>query len=104
MTERVVVEINEELSDLIPGFLSRKRIEINSILVAVANHDYSAIGQIAHRLKGEGGSYGFDAITEIGDSIEIAATSHDDKNLIVLANRLLRYLDNVDIVFEASSD
>ena len=35
--------------------------------------DYAEIGRIAHRVKGEGGSYGFDTMTEIGRSLEHAA-------------------------------
>jgi HPt (histidine-containing phosphotransfer) domain-containing protein len=58
MADRVIVEVDEDLSDLIPGFLTHKRADITRILDAVASHDYAQISSIAHRLKGEGGPTG----------------------------------------------
>src|SRR5208337_5492365 len=93
MPDRVIVEVDEDLSDLIPGFLAHKRTDIDSIFEAVARRDYAAIGRIAHRIKGEGGSYGFDSMTEMGRSLEHAAAIRDNGSVTTLARQLLRYLD-----------
>lgn len=58
MPDRVIVEVDEGLSDLIPGFLAHKRADISAILEAVARRDYQEISHVAHRIKGERGSYG----------------------------------------------
>jgi HPt (histidine-containing phosphotransfer) domain-containing protein len=104
MPDRVIVEVDEDLSDLIPGFLTNKRADIDTIFEAVARRDYAQIGRIAHRIKGEGGSYGFDAMTETGRSLEHAAALRDDSAVTTLARQLLSYLDRVEIVFQPSRE
>jgi len=99
-----MVEVDESLSDLIPGFLTHKRADVRAILEAIARHDYAQIGRIAHRIKGEGGSYGFDTMTELGRSLEVAATMSDDDAATTLARQLLNYLDNVEVVFQPPED
>jgi HPt (histidine-containing phosphotransfer) domain-containing protein len=98
------VEVDEDLSDLIPGFLTNKRADIDTIFEAVTRRDYAEIARIAHRIKGEGGSYGFDAMTETGRSLEHAAALRDDSAVTTLARQLLSYLDRVEIVFQPSRD
>jgi len=104
MPDRVIVEVDEDLSDLIPGFLAHKRTDIDSIFEAVARRDYAAIGRIAHRIKGEGGSYGFDTMTETGRSLEHAAAIRDNGAVTTLARQLLKYLDQVEVVFQPSKE
>ena len=104
MPDRVIVEVDEDLSDLVPGFLTHKRDEVATIFEAVTRRDYAEIGRIAHRVKGEGGSYGFDTMTEIGRSLEHAAATRDDGAVTTLARQLLSYLDHVEIVFQPAKD
>jgi HPt (histidine-containing phosphotransfer) domain-containing protein len=104
MPDRVIVEVDEDLSDLIPGFLTHKRADIAAIFEAVARRDYAEIAHVAHRIKGEGGSYGFDAMTEIGRSLEHGAAMRDDGAITTLARQLLSYLDHLEIVFHPSKD
>jgi HPt (histidine-containing phosphotransfer) domain-containing protein len=104
MPDRVIVAVDQDLSDLIPGFLAHKRTDIDTIFDAVTRRDYAEIGRIAHRVKGEGGSYGFDAITEIGRSLEHAAATRDGGGVTALARQLLSYLDHVEVVFQPSTE
>jgi histidine phosphotransfer protein HptB len=104
MPDRVIVEVDEDLTDLIPGFMIHKRADIDTIFEAVTRRDYAEIGRIAHRVKGEGGSYGFDTITEIGRSLEHAAATRDDGAVTTLARQLLSYLDHVEIIFQPARD
>jgi len=104
MSDRVIVEVDQDLSDLIPGFLARKRADVASIFEAVGRRDYEEISRVAHRIKGEGGSYGFDAMTEMGRSMQHAAAIRDDGAVTTLARQLLNYLDHLEIVFQPSKD
>ncbi len=104
MPDRVIVELDEDLSDLIPGFLTRKRADLITILDANARRDYAEISRIAHRIKGEGGSYGFQTMTEIGRSLERAAAMRDDGAVAAVARQLLNYMDGLKIVFQPSKD
>jgi HPt (histidine-containing phosphotransfer) domain-containing protein len=104
MPDRVIVEVDQDLSDLIPGFLAHKRDDVAAIFEAVARRDYAKVKAIAHRIKGEGGSYGFDSMTELGRSLEQAATTRDDSAVTTLARQLLSYMDRLEIVFHPASD
>jgi len=104
MPERVIVEVDEDLSDLIPDFLTHKRADIGAIFEALARRDYAAIAAIAHRIKGEGGSYGFDSMTEIGRLLEQAAATRDDGAVTTFARQLLNYMDRLEVVFQPSKD
>jgi histidine phosphotransfer protein HptB len=104
MSDRVIVEVDEDLSDLIPGFLARKRAEVASIFDAVARRDYEEISRLAHRIKGEGGSYGFDKMSELGRSLQHVATMRDDGAVTTLARQLLDYLDHLEVVFQPAKD
>ncbi len=104
MPDRVVVELDEDLSDLIPAFLTHKRADVITILDANARRDYAEITRIAHRIKGEGGSYGFETMTKIGRSLEHAAAMRDDGAVAMLARQLLNYMDSLEVVFQPSND
>ena|SRR5580658_1753189 len=96
---RVIVEVDDELSDLMPGFLERKRAESKTIGAALARKDYQLVASIAHRFKGEGGSYGLELVTELGGGLEQAAKDHNDDDAMQLADELVKYLDRVEVVF-----
>jgi HPt (histidine-containing phosphotransfer) domain-containing protein len=99
---KFVVQIDPDLRDLIPGFLAKKRDDSNAILSATHSHetDFDALSRIGHRLKGEGGSYGLDAISAYGAEIELAARSRDVETIRRCARELSDYLDSLDIVYE----
>jgi HPt (histidine-containing phosphotransfer) domain-containing protein len=104
MSDKVIVEVDEDLSDLIPDFMTHKREDVAAVLDAVTRRDYAKISSIAHRIKGEGGSYGFDAITETGRSLEHAVATRDDGAVATLARQLLNYLDRLEIVFQPAKE
>ena len=104
MPDLVIVEVDEDLSDLIPDFLTHKRADVAAILEAVKRHDYAAISSLGHRIKGDGGSYGFDSMTEMGRSLEQAAAMRDAGAVTALAQKLLSYMDSVKVVFQPSRE
>jgi HPt (histidine-containing phosphotransfer) domain-containing protein len=104
MSDQITVNVDESLSDLIPGFLERKRVDINGILEATSRRDYESISRAAHRLKGEGGSYGFDQMTEMARLLEDAVANRDDAAIMKLAYQLQDYVSHVEVVFQPSED
>lgn len=97
--KRLVVRVDPDLSDLIPGFLAHKREDAARIRSAMDESDYDTLGKIGHKLKGEGGSYGFDAISEIGLALEQAAKSRDVAGVRRCVEELSAYLASVEIVY-----
>ena len=51
-------------------------------------------------MKGSGGGYGFDEVTVIGQSLELAATEQDADTIRQMVSGLVSYLERVEVVFE----
>ncbi len=94
-----VVVVDDDLQDLIPGYLEGRRKDIAAILAALERDDLELIRTIGHKMKGSGGGYGFDRITEIGRGIETAAKDSNRQDILDEANDLRDYLDRVKVVF-----
>ena len=79
-TENVkkIYPIPPELTDVIPGFIARREQDIKDLQTAVEVKDFSQIERIAHKLKGNGSSFGFNKLTEIG--IDLMAHSHQQNS------------------------
>ena len=104
VADRIVVHIDEDLAELVPGFLDHKREDVGSLLAAAENGDCAAISRLGHQMKGEGGSFGLDAISEIGQALEAAAHTSDLKAARRLASELASYLDRVVIVYQPAEE
>jgi PAS domain S-box-containing protein len=92
------VRTNGKFADLIPGFLQHRKEEVSVILDALDRGDFATVVSLAHGMKGAGGSYGFQAITEIGTAIEQAAENADTAMSRKWVGELSSYLDRVEIV------
>lgn len=75
--EPIRVAVPDYVYPLIPSFLDNRRDDISTIRDALARQDYGTIRLLGHRMKGDGGSYGLDRITEIGAALEEAAAGPD---------------------------
>jgi len=97
--KRQQIQVDAYLRDLIPGFLEHKRADTGTIRAAIARADYETISQIGHKMKGEGGSYGFDAVTELGATLERAAHDKDLDTARHTLDAITEYLESVDVVY-----
>jgi len=100
----IVVQIDKDLSDLVPGFLTRKREDARAILAAVEHGDLEAIARLGHKMKGEGGSYGLDAITDIGRNLEQAGKESDFDAARRLGRDLMDFLERIEVVYRPMED
>ena len=95
--EKIIVHADEDIADLIPGFLKNRRRDVETLKEAFQNSDYESIGILGHSMKGMGGGYGFDAITDIGMSLEQAAKEKDTGEIQKQAEALSNYLERVEV-------
>ncbi len=90
-----VVPIDPDIQDLVPKFLENQKAHAARILELAASGDFDAARRIAHNMKGTGKGYGFDVISDLGSSIEQAASRSAADEVDKLANELSRYLGSV---------
>ena len=99
LMKRQQIQIDPALRDLIPGFLEHKRADTVTLRAAIDRADYETIRALAHKLKGEGGSYGFDAVSELGATLERAALAKDSNAARQTLDAIAAYLESVDPVY-----
>jgi len=98
--ERIIVIVDAEIEDLIPGFLENRRKDVKTLEQALAEGDYETIRTLGHAMKGAGGGYGFDAITDLGRSLEDAAKEGNTEEIRKRINELSDYLERVEVDYE----
>lgn len=99
-SEKIIVKVDPDLEELIPGFLENRIKDVESLKVALGNENHQTMQSIGHSLKGVGGGYGFDGMSDIGAGIETAAKEQNITALMDLIKQLEAYMQNVDVVFE----
>ncbi len=97
---KIIVHVDAEIEDLIPGFLQNRQKDIITILEALDKGGYETIRMLGHSMKGSGGGYGFDAITDIGLSLEQAAKGKNSEDVRKWVEELSNYLEKVEVVYE----
>ncbi len=96
----IIVKVDPDLEDIIPGFLQNRQGDIEAALDALEKSDYETIRILGHNMKGAGGGYGFEVITDIGSAIEEAAKNNDADEIRKSLGELSTYLEQIEIVFE----
>ncbi len=96
---KITVEIDIDLEDLIPGYLSNRQKDIEAISEALLKKDYESIRVIGHSMKGSGGGYGFLRISEIGKEIEISAIGQSSEEIRELVAKLHTYIHAIEIEY-----
>ncbi len=100
LQKTIMVTVDEDLQDLIPGYLENRRKDVVDLLSALDRGDFELIRSIGHKMKGSGGGYGFDGITDIGRSVEDAAKVSQAEDIRAQVDALQYYLDHVQVVFQ----
>jgi len=81
-----VVHVEPGMEDVVPGYLEKRRAEVEVYRTALAAGDFDTIKKLAHKMKGTGAGYGFPRLTELGGALEKAALEGNAANAA-------RYLD-----------
>ena len=96
---RIRIEIDQELVTIVPEYLENRRLDCFLIERLLAEGDLAGIRSLGHRMKGSGGSYGFDEISEIGEVLECAALVSDADGIRSAIERLKSYLSRVTVAY-----
>jgi len=99
MNPEYVAYIDTDLEDLIPDFLSNRREDIVLINQHLSDGNLTEVRRLGHSMKGSGGGYGFDEVSQIGSQIETAAEAADVAIIKEQLELLSEYIENVKIVW-----
>ena len=99
-SERFVVHIDPDIEEIVPIFLQNRHDDVESIKKALQQGDFETILLLGHSMKGAGGGYGFDGITDIGHYLEQAAKERNSEMVRKQVECLAAYLERVVVVCE----
>jgi PAS domain S-box-containing protein len=95
-------EIN--FADRIPGFLVNCQQNIITIQEALDLGNFETVQRLSHGMRGTGGMFGFQTITDLSANLEQAAEDADTDASRKWMGALSRYLDRVETISERYSD
>ncbi|MBN1688029.1 MAG: Hpt domain-containing protein [Candidatus Omnitrophica bacterium] len=98
--QKIPVVIDREIQDLVPTFFENRRKDIERIREALIQNDFETVEILGHGMKGCGKGYGFDEVSGIGESLELAAEKKDKREVEECIQRLIGYLEHVEIVYQ----
>lgn len=96
----LVVRIDPELAELIPTFLKNRQADVSRLEAMAAAGDADGARKLGHNLKGCGGGYGFEQISDIGARIEACAKGGDLSGLPALRAELADYLARIEVRYD----
>ena len=94
------VTLARDFQELIPEFIENRRRELQALRAALAAGRYDQLGELGHRMRGIGTSYGFARVSSLGEEIEDQARSADREGLAARIAEYAEYLERVKVVYE----
>jgi HPt (histidine-containing phosphotransfer) domain-containing protein len=99
MIEKLIVKVDRELEDLIPLFMDTRKRDMEGLAKGLAASDFAALRVIGHGMKGSGGAFGFQIVTDIGAIIEASALKNDAATIEKQFTQLREYLARVEVQY-----
>ena len=82
--------------ELLPGYVKRRKLEIFQLQRLVEDNEHDKIRLIGHNLKGSGGLYGLQKISDFGADLEEAALASDNTLLTQQIAEMQAYLEELN--------
>ncbi len=99
-SEKIRIRVDTDLQELIPGYLVNREKDLLMYQQALEKDDFDSIALLGHSMKGSGGGYGFNDLSQIGRAIEKAAKSRDKESVRKSIIDLTAYLKKLEIVYD----
>lgn len=94
-----IVYLDSFYLELTDDYLKEELSNIDRIISALENFDFTAVEWFADMIKGHGGSFGFNAITDMGRNIEQAAKKRNIFSIRYWINELIKYVQTVQVIY-----
>jgi HPt (histidine-containing phosphotransfer) domain-containing protein len=94
----ILVRLKSKSAERIPAYLLNCKQNVVVMLDALDRVDFETVTGLGHQMRGSGGMFGFQAITDIGIAIEQAAGSADNDASRKWVGALSNYLDGVETI------
>ncbi len=89
--------VDHDVFGLAKKFLDRQARAVSGLWIAIRERDFERIRKTGHDLKGSGGAYGFDGLSNLGTALEVAAGEKDGDLVEQLLASLEEKLASVEL-------
>lgn len=96
----IIIPVDDVVIDLIPRYLENRRGDVQALRAAIAQGDFDTIRRLGHSMKGSGGGYGLDAVTDMGRGLEEAGKAQDGDAAGQWLEKLEDFLERVQVIPE----
>jgi PAS domain S-box-containing protein len=95
--EAIIIEVDPIIKPYAKQYVVDTLGMLDEIRRLHSDGDISAIRNLAHRLKGEGGTYGFDEVSRLGKLMQDACDRDAESEILDLTDQLTRYFHRVEV-------
>ena len=85
----------DTLAELLPGFLRRRVEDVRVLREAMAASDFPRMAEVAHKIRGNGATFGFPELTEIAERLELAAKKGEDLHARRELEKLAKQIEEI---------
>lgn len=93
------VTVEKELEDIVPIFMENRRKDIAELEELVPQMEIEKIQNIAHKLAGNAGSYGFHELGKLGFALEEACVQGATDKIKAYCEDYKHFINNVTIKY-----
>ena len=86
----ILLRTKLKIADRVPAYLQNCRQNVIAMLEALDRGDFETVTMLGHKMRGSGGAYGFQAITDIGAALQQASESADIDRVAQVGGRLVQ--------------
>ncbi len=97
MTQKIRLDVEPVLKELVPGFLENRRRDLERMRQALRAGDLAAIRDVGQNIRCFSRVYGIDELTALGEEIRCAADECSTLRIVHLQGQLADYLSRVEV-------
>ncbi len=86
-------QVHLPTDDLRQQYIQRRKTELGTYLQALRGQDFETLRHIGHRMRGNGVSFGYPELSELGEKIEAAANKSELADLRILSIEFTNWVD-----------
>lgn len=98
--DKIVVQADADMVEEVEWYEGQLKVFLDAINEAIEKSDMEMIEDTGHRMKGSGESFGFDTVSEIGKSFEVAAKNKDMQEIRKWFAEFARYIERVEVIYD----
>ena len=94
----ILLRVKSSIADRVPAYLQNCRQNVVLMLDALDRVDFATVASLGHQMRGSGGAFGLQAITNIGAALQEAGESADNDVSRKWVKELSNYLDGAKTI------